>query len=467
MENPNQAILIGGEKEEDKGASRESSSQAVEEKDRVHEATLTLGNEEEEGTVMVTDLIKRIVNKRKQKRDKPFSIFRVPPSLAGISIKACQPEILSIGPYHRGMGDFKERKRYFLPSLNTQQRQSIMFGFLKFFMFKQNEKRTKECYSEVIDMPSEDFNSMMLFDASFILELLHLESNDDPDLQMPWLKPILMRDLLKLENQLPFFVLRRVYNISISKSRHTNATNQQPNSLASLFFRFLDLPFSQTINVPPNYKDLQIDHLLDLVHKSLTPYNSSIRQDHGNYRPSAQSIQCVTLLRSSGIKFIPHRETKSFLDIDFKRRVLKIPPITINEFTKTLFINCIALEQCRQHGSMYFTTYVAFMSCLIDSPRDVAFLCADGIISSSSENDQYVADLFNELGKNIDFNIRTCYLSKQFREVEAYYSSNWGTFIRTYFRSPWTFISVLSASVLLIFTAIQTIVTVMGYIRQF
>ncbi|KAF8395368.1 hypothetical protein HHK36_019314 [Tetracentron sinense] len=327
--------------------------------------------------------------------------------------------------------------------------------------------------------PVTDFIEMMLLDACFIVELLshdrdtsgEIESNDI-DFQMPWLKPVLMRDLL------PFFILQRVYNISTG--RPIDATNQEEGSVPRLFFRFFDLAFLGPI--PQRYENFQIDHLLDLFHKSFTP---SIPQEGREYRPSDQSIQCVTLLQSSGIKFKPHKAPESFFDIKFKRRllentplvisfafytmnirrnVLEIPPITINDFTRTLFINCIALEHCRPHRSMYFTTYVAFMSCLLNSPRDVAFLSAEGIISNSSENDQYVTDLFSELGKNIVFNIRDCYLSKQFRDVEACYSSNRATFIRTYFRSPWTVISVLSASALLILTAIQSTMAIVSFL---
>ncbi|KAJ6937280.1 hypothetical protein NC652_011813 [Populus alba x Populus x berolinensis] len=103
------------------------------------------------------------------------------------------------------------------------------------------------------------------------------------------------------------------------------------------------------------------------------------------------------------------------------------------------------------------------MNCLINQPRDVTFLCSEGIITRFSQNDQYVADLFNTLGKNVAFNIRECYLSKIFREVESYYSSNWATMRRTYFSSPWSFISVLSASILLVLTMVQSIMSVLSY----
>ncbi|KAI7996933.1 UPF0481 protein [Camellia lanceoleosa] len=176
-------------------------------------------------------------------------------------------------------------------------------------------------------------------------------------------------------------------------------------------------------------------------------------------------MPCVTRLRLAGIQFRPQKNIDgSFLDINFHKGVLEIPPITINDFTSTILINCVALEQCNpQDSSTYCSEYIAFMSCLINSGRDVTFLCDDGIIKNFSYNDLQVAYLFRKLGEKVVFHIRGCYLSKQFREVEAYCSSNWATLMRTYFSNPWSSISVVSASVLLAMTTIQTIMAILSY----
>ncbi|KAI8564337.1 hypothetical protein RHMOL_Rhmol03G0172900 [Rhododendron molle] len=143
--------------------------------------------------------------------------------------------------------------------------------------------------------------------------------------------------------------------------------------------------------------------------------------------------------------------------------VLEIPPLTINDVTIAALINCVAWEQCCTHTSRCFSAYVAFMNCLINSDRDITFLCDDGIITSFSHDDEQIAQTFKELGDKVVFNIRDCYLSKEFKEVEAYYGSNWATLRRTYFRSPWSFISVATAALLLGFTAIQTIMAILSY----
>lgn len=72
-------------------------------------------------------------------------------------------------------------------------------------------------------MPSDDFAEMMLLDGCFLIEILcHLgrdESDadldfDEPIFTRPWLIPMLVRDIVKLETQLPLFVLKLLFSKS-------------------------------------------------------------------------------------------------------------------------------------------------------------------------------------------------------------------------------------------------------------
>ncbi|GMP84614.1 hypothetical protein CsSME_00038073 [Camellia sinensis var. sinensis] len=67
------------------------------------------------------------------------------------------------------------------------------------------ESKARSCYSEPIPMSSKDFIDMMVLDGCFIVKLLHqvCGSQGSENVNIP----IFMRDLLKLENQLPLFVL--------------------------------------------------------------------------------------------------------------------------------------------------------------------------------------------------------------------------------------------------------------------
>lgn len=201
--------------------------------------------------------------------------------------------------------------------------------------------------------------------------------------------------------------------------------------------RILQSPWSgPTLNYRPEF--LKCRYLLELFYLALLPtvsVNSIAERE--KYRPSTHSLQCVTQLRRSGIKIKP-RKAESFLDIKYEKQVLQIPSITINDITSTVLINCVALEQCQERNIKYFSNYVSFMCCLISQPRDVALLGLDGVITNFSQDDQHVADLFNDLGKNTALNVRESYLWKVLHDVGAYYSSCWASMIRTYFSSPWS-----------------------------
>ncbi|XP_019186401.1 PREDICTED: UPF0481 protein At3g47200-like [Ipomoea nil] len=207
---------------------------------------------------------------------------------------------------------------------------------------------------------------------------------------------------------------------------------------------------------------LEPKHLLDLVYTSYLP--SSVNQlSVTNLLPySDNAIQCVKLLRKSGIKIKPVN-AKSLSKINFKKTTLHIPPITINDYTTTFFINCIALEQCTQHTRTYFTAYIAFLSCLITSPKDVTFLSRDEIITRFSNNDRHIAALFNILGENTTINIKNCYLSRQVTEIDSYYSTHWAILMRTCFSTPWSFISAFPVFLVLVFAFIQTVMAILSY----
>ncbi|KAF2300789.1 hypothetical protein GH714_015809 [Hevea brasiliensis] len=172
-------------------------------------------------------------------------------------------------------------------------------------------------YSDVIPMSSDDFVEMILLDGCFIIELLiHLNQggdiidDDDPIFTRPWLIPILIRDLLKLENQLPFFVLDFLYQIS----GIGNDMDKKLGPLPILALRTFDQASPRRLGNPNQFFLYKGEHLLHLVYSSLV---SSILVTHchqlDEYCPSDQSIQCVTQLRPSGAKFKSTRETASWI----------------------------------------------------------------------------------------------------------------------------------------------------------
>ncbi|XP_010242643.1 PREDICTED: UPF0481 protein At3g47200-like [Nelumbo nucifera] len=405
-------------------------------------------------------------------------IFRVPQSLIDINGKAYQPLIVSIGPYHHGKSHLRmieEHKWRYLGSLlsRTNSKGLGLENYLR--AVKPLEQRARECYSETVSLDRDEFVEMMVLDGVFIIELFRIvgksvqPSPNDPLFAMSWVFPFLLRDLLRLENQLPFFVLQTLFDLSKMPEPEEPADSSLV-TLALLFFdnafEFLDSAGPGRDEVIKKFNQIQGKHLLDLFRSSFIPATTQEKPRRGPSK--TQVIQCVTRLRRAGIRF-KSSEADSFLDLKFTNGVLTMPKITVDDFMSSFIVNCIAYEQCCKHCSKHITTYATLMDCLINTTKDVGYLCDYNVIENYFGTDAELACFFNDLGKDVSFDIQNCYLTQLFDDVNSYYYNNWhvrwASFKYTYFDTPWSFISAVAAVVLLLLTTAQTFYTVYPYFR--
>ncbi|XP_010272333.2 PREDICTED: UPF0481 protein At3g47200-like [Nelumbo nucifera] len=395
-------------------------------------------------------------------------IFRVPQSLIDVNGKAYQPHIVSIGPYHHGESQLKmieEHKWRFLGSLlsRTESKGLGLEDYVR--TVKSLEEKARECYSETIGLDSDEFVEMMVLDGCFVIELFRIVGrcvqgdHADPIFSMSWVFPFILRDLIRLENQLPFFVLESLFDLSQMPG------DESGPSLVKLALEFFNNAVQRPDEIINKYEKLRLQpkHLLDLFRSSFIPESQPEPQKSTS---STQVIQCVKRLRRAGIQF-RKVEADSFLDVKFRNGVFKMPTITIDDFMGSFFLNCVAYEQCHRHCSKHITTYATLLDCLIDTPKDVGYLSKHNIIENYFGTDADIADLFNNLGKDVAFDIQRCYLTKLFDDVNTYYDSHWHVYWaslkNTYFNSPWSFISLFAAVVLLLLTMAQTFFNVFAY----
>ncbi|RHN48636.1 hypothetical protein MtrunA17_Chr7g0265891 [Medicago truncatula] len=394
-------------------------------------------------------------------------IFKVPQTFVEANVKAYHPRIVSIGPYHRGqprLNMIEEHKYLYLGSLLTRT-QLPLEEVLKAISLLENEAR--ECYSETIQLDSHEFVEMMVLDGCFIIELFRKVARlvpfevDDPLVNMAWILPFFYRDFLKLENQIPFFVLQRLFEIS--KPPNENSTVTLSYLAMEFFNNSLQRPEEEVIMMIT--KQNESKHLLDLVRSSFIPISIKEKELKRVTTPT-HIIHCVTKLRRSGIKINPGKsnERESFLNVKFKHGVIEMPTITMDDFMSSFLFNCVAFEQCysgcTSSMQLYFTTYVTLLDCLINTYRDVEYLCERNIVENHFGTEGEMAHLINNAGKDVAVDLDMCYLSGLFDEVHQYYGNSWhvqwASFKYTYFDTPWSFISALAALVLLVLTVGQT-----------
>ncbi|KAL5700867.1 hypothetical protein ACHQM5_026269 [Ranunculus cassubicifolius] len=396
-------------------------------------------------------------------------IFRVPRSLREIEPKAYIPQIVSIGPYHRGKSILKHMEKHkwrLLRHLLERTGDTLEF-YLEAMAELEDEAR--QCYAvQSIDIPSREFIEMLLLDACFILELLRVSvkgfiycgySWGDPIFSSRGALPCIQRDLLMLENQLPLFVVDRLFAISCEQD--------ETESVSELALQFFDTVIPGCKFATVNTDEPGV-HFLHVIRQSLLPASKStlgsvtIRHDQ---QPQLM-MYCVTWLRGSGLKF-QKKNTSNFTDIEFKDGILYIPRLVIHDSTKSIFLNLMAFEQCYPHCSNHVTSYISFMDGLINSPRDVAYLRHRRIIDHGLGSEEEVAILFNNLCKEISFNINDCYLSKVSSDVNRYFDKRWNrwraSLKQEYFSNPWAIVSLLAAVCLIGLTMTQTLYTIIPY----
>lgn len=129
-----------------------------------------------------------------------------------------EPRAVALGPYHRGKQGLKmmeEHKLRYLKSLLLRKKES-MDAYIS--AAAEIEEEARSYYAEDLSyLSSAEFIEMLVLDACFIIELVSKYrspvSASDPIFQMEWILVILKNDLILFANQIPFFVLCKLFDL--------------------------------------------------------------------------------------------------------------------------------------------------------------------------------------------------------------------------------------------------------------
>ncbi|KAH6837777.1 transmembrane protein [Perilla frutescens var. hirtella] len=398
-------------------------------------------------------------------------IFKVPQSFIDINGRCYQPHIVSVGPYHHGDSRLlmiDEHKWRFLGTLlKRMQTKGIILEDL-LAAVQPLEARARECYSANINFTADEFVEILVVDGCFVIELFRKFGGlvafeaGDPLLSLSWIYSFLRRDLIRLENQIPFFILQCLFDLTELPGEESSP------SLSYLALQFFNASFQRSDEFVGKFNNVTGKHLLDFLRLSFIPEGYEEPKQRKSASPNSAVIHCISKLRRAGIR-LKAVEEDSFLVIKFRRGAIEMPTITVDDFMSSFLQNCVAYEQCHRHCSKHMTTYATLLDCLINTAKDVEYLCDQNIVENYFGTDTEVARFINNLGKDVSFDVDLCYLSDLFEEVNHYYKNHWhvhwASFKYTYFNTPWSFISALAAFVLLVLTVAQTYFTVLSYVR--
>lgn len=400
-------------------------------------------------------------------------IYKVVQKLRKANEAAYSPRLVSIGPLHHGLPQLQGMEAFKLRFLNNFLcRFGIGLNTLVEFAARK-ESFVRGCYEGTVNLSKEQLTEMILLDGIFIVELflenqfLQLRDRNEIVFRNHWMHIDLLHDLLLLENQLPISIMKKLLAF-VDFSFLNEGINLTIYDLAHNFFK--DVGNTQKIPLY-KYKARHFVEFLLILHAPVhrrEPTSAGTKSDH---------TRSATELHQAGVKF-NKTGGNCFFDVDFSEGgVLSIPELIVNDTTETFFRNLIAFEQCGYCGyySEEITSYVILMDSFIDTRHDVDLLVKSGIIMNKLGDAQKVADLFNNLHKEVVTEANIFYFDELCGKLNDYSKDQlhewkascfrWRVMLRRdYFSNPWSFISVLAATVLLILTVIQTICSILQVI---
>ncbi|XP_059668890.1 UPF0481 protein At3g47200-like [Cornus florida] len=410
-------------------------------------------------------------------------IYRIPVETRKVDERAYTPSVVSIGPLHRGSEHLK--------AMEEDKLSYMQYLFLHFTdaaerlercvdaMF-DNESYARTWYAELkirvdnAESARVKFAEMMLIDGCFILELLfknYIRSTNptirDPILDNYSMTAAVRHDLMRLENQIPFFVLDTLFNLTVA-----SLLKDYEISLKGCIFLF----FGGMIGLQriPNPNPVNPIHILDLLHRCYWPsgdlnYPSATSQSKFEYS--------ATQLDLAGVKFkAAVSEINNLFKVNFRidhscfhvftSGCFEIPPFSITSSTEPFLRNLIAMEEFYFDGRFrYFTSHAFLMDKLINTAKDVDLLVQAGVIRNYLGSSEEVAHLYNNICNNVY--VGGFHFNEPCNQVTDYCNLFWPRCVarlnRDYFGNPWTGLSVFAAIFIFVLSSLQTIYAILAY----
>lgn len=367
------------------------------------------------------------------------SISLVPRQLRESKEEAYTPQVVSIGPLHRGitsstdllyMEEIKWRCLLRLLQRSKQDPEQVLRSCGE-AMLKIDEI-ARASYNVQVKLNRYELAKIMVLDGCFLLELLIggstqlneqlkcISSDSDSSLVTQTIESEkVLLDLIMLENQIPLVVLstlsRNLFPNTFTEAASTRLIHEHALSI----FGYSSSPDSNIIN-SPKFKGF---HFLQLVHSFIDTENDAIWQQPTTELQiqipdeSPQKVKlerCATLLEAAGVTIKPAKaqykaKTRFDLKVTFRDGKLRIPQLHITKTTEAKWRNLIAwelnsatLEKQRElktdRISCQFISYAWFFQSLTCSVHDVKLLRdRNVIVVHKLMSDEDLLNLFHNI----------------------------------------------------------------------
>ncbi|KAI8556932.1 hypothetical protein RHMOL_Rhmol05G0295200 [Rhododendron molle] len=302
------------------------------------------------------------------------------------------------------------------------------------------------------------------------------QENTDPI----WAANTVQHDLLLLENQIPFFVLEKLFRLTVDRIQNNRPRKLSLHDYVFHYFGNIVSPEENStssgggtaptsrgspgdstvlrISVDDEMKSSEEDgvltsngqryyHILHKLHEYCRPKTKQAKE-----KVLIEIMPCASELAYAAVKFEPV-PVRDLFKVEFsdpkgpfwwcQTARFKIPVLEIYDNTELFLRNLIAFEQCCPKVSQHFTSYALLMDMLVNSGRDVQLLERAGVMRNHLGSRADATNLFNNLCKGVvpgEF-----FFADMCSKATAYSKRRWPKNLahirRTYLSSPWSFIA--------------------------
>ncbi|XP_018717361.2 UPF0481 protein At3g47200 [Eucalyptus grandis] len=205
-------------------------------------------------------------------------IFTVPKRLRQTNEKAYTPRVVAIGPYHRlnpSLKPMEDHKLLYLKNFLQHDQNNSLEDYID--KVKSWEDEARNCYDRQIKLNSDKFAEMILLDDIFVIQLLLMHGEwremlpNDQIFGKPWMLTDISEDMALLENQIPFFIIHRLFEMAFG-------THQQLMSqLLELVCLFFDL-VTREEKLPEGVMESEVKHFVHAISLSFWPLERKQRR---------------------------------------------------------------------------------------------------------------------------------------------------------------------------------------------
>ncbi|KEH16373.1 hypothetical protein MtrunA17_Chr8g0334951 [Medicago truncatula] len=383
-------------------------------------------------------------------------IYKVPTTLLKVKDEAYTPLLISIGPIHHNnnkkLEEMQEYKhRYFHYFWNRLDSKNDLMNYKEFL--QQEDQNIRRCYQKKFyDISNEQMVDMILLDSVFIMELFLRENKkwehkDDYIITQLCVSRSIQRDLLLIENQLPMYVLEKLYGTVVPNNvkNHNLFTMLAHDYFASCYPHHQES--SKRMFEEKNWE--KSFHFTDLIRSSYLPMKLS--NQHIDSQRKCLKPRTATKLKQVGISF-QKVHNRCLLDIKFQKKPFfswflclgclpcfkakfLFPQLKVDHTTECVLRNLMAFEQCHYPDEPYICNYVSFLDSLIHTKDDAELLVEKEVIVHELGSDEELANLVNGLCKHIVMN-SSCYFQLM-EDLDEHWRTARGKLRRSFSKIAW------------------------------